>query len=120
MASVKKVDSHRYIVLFNILQASSVIEVKLGSFLPPALSEWPVPLKVFSCALQVYKSLEDHPYWLHIVDWIENMEKQQSNVSRHPEFEWVDRTIHDLLSGIQSSQSQVCHCPSSSINQTCP
>lgn len=51
--------------------------------------------------------MEGHPYWIHIMDWLEKMEKQQSAVSRHPAFEWVDRTMHAMLSGSQSSQSQV-------------
>lgn len=58
-------------------------------------------------ALQVLKTLEGHPYWIHMMDWLEKMEKQQSAVSRHPAFEWVDRTMHAMLSGSQSSQSQV-------------
>lgn len=62
--------------------------------------------------MQLYKALEGQPYWLQILDWVEKVEKQQGNLSRHPDFEWVDTQIHELLSGSRSSQSQASPCTS--------
>ena len=56
--------------------------------------------------VQVYKSLEGQNYWLQMLDWIGKMDKQQGPVSRHPDFEWVDTQLHELLAGGQSGQSQ--------------
>lgn len=61
--------------------------------------------------LQAYKELEGLPYWLQIADWIERLEKQQSSLADHPDFEQVDTQIHDLLSGTHSSQSQASLAP---------
>ena len=57
---------------------------------------------------QVYKATEGQDYWLRILDWMERMSNLPScAVYKHPDFQWVDTQLHDLLSGEHSSPSQV-------------